>query len=201
MVERIIRTFRSAYIRYFEAKNTRDWSTEYLSIFVKNYNNRPHTITKEKPSQALRGGAAAFRAFVRIKQHHFKLARKMDPQPSIPPALQPGRYVKIARKRGVFDKEADPRGNFSEEVFKIYRIDRTKNIPVWHLQDLQGERVQGAFYRQELAQFLYSENALFVVERILKQRKRGRRLEYLVSWRGYGPEFNSWVPSTDVSHL
>ena len=35
---------------------------------------------------------------------------------------------------------------------------------------------------------------VFEVERIVAQRKRGRCLEYLVSWRGYPAEENTWEP-------
>ena len=35
-------------------------------------------------------------------------------------------------------------------------------------------------------------DALFEVERIVAQRKRGRAVEYLVAWKGYPPEENTW---------
>jgi transposase InsO family protein len=38
----------------------------------------------------------------------------------------------------------------------------------------------------------------FTVERIVAQRRRGRRVEYLVMWKGYPPEENTWEP---LAHL
>lgn len=41
-------------------------------------------------------------------------------------------------------------------------------------------------------------DALFEVERIIAQRKRGKRLEYLVAWRGYPPEEYTWEPLSSL---
>lgn len=38
----------------------------------------------------------------------------------------------------------------------------------------------------------------YKVERILDSRIRYRRLEYLVSWKGYGQDENSWTPALNV---
>ena len=38
----------------------------------------------------------------------------------------------------------------------------------------------------------------FVVERIVAQRKRGRRTEFLVAWKGYPPEENTWEPRSSL---
>ena len=35
-------------------------------------------------------------------------------------------------------------------------------------------------------------DSVFEVERIVAQRKRGRSVEYLVAWKGYPPEENTW---------
>jgi len=40
----------------------------------------------------------------------------------------------------------------------------------------------------------------WVVERILARRKRGRTNEYLVEWKGYPPEENTWEPHSAIRH-
>ena len=39
----------------------------------------------------------------------------------------------------------------------------------------------------------------YEVEDVLDSRYRGRQLQYLVRWAGYGPESDSWEPSSYVS--
>ena len=44
-------------------------------------------------------------------------------------------------------------------------------------------------------------NGNFLVERLMDRRRRYGRLQYLVRWKGYGPEHDSWEPERNVRHL
>ncbi|XP_056335632.1 chromobox protein homolog 7-like [Danio aesculapii] len=45
---------------------------------------------------------------------------------------------------------------------------------------------------------LLEEGAVYAVKEILRSRRRGGQLEYLVDWEGYGPEERTWVPRADI---
>lgn len=56
----------------------------------------------------------------------------------------------------------------TEEIFKVYRVDRTQAIPTYYVKDLDGEIIEGAFYREELIKTTLPDH--FQVD-VLKTRK------------------------------
>jgi len=45
------------------------------------------------------------------------------------------------------------------------------------------------------------DDALIDIDRIVKTRKRGGKVQYLVTWRGYLEKFNSWVEALKKKKL
>ena len=101
-----------------------------------------------------------------------------------------GDRVRITMRRQPFKKGYLRR--WSEEIFVIDA--RLPTVPVtYRLKDLADEAIKGKFYELEIQKVVKSDEDYFYVEKILKTRRRGGRIEYLVKWVGYPGKFNSWT--------
>ena len=68
--------------------------------------------------------------------------------------------------------------------------------PVTYLiKDLNNVPIKGSFYKQELQKTTGQE--IFRNSKVI--RKKGQKA--FVSWEGYGPEFNSWIPISSIKNL
>ena len=64
----------------------------------------------------------------------------------------------------------------------------------YYLKDLNGNKIDGVFYEQELLKTNIKDNDLYIIEKIIK--KTGNK--YLVKWRGYDDSLNSYVNKNDI---
>ena len=58
-----------------------------------------------------------------------------------------GDNVKISLNKNIFEKSYGT--NWTEEIFVIYDI-KYSNVPYYYLKDLNGEKLDGTFYQEEL---------------------------------------------------
>ena len=67
--------------------------------------------------------------------------------------------------------------------------------PVTYLiKDLNNNVIKGSFYKQELQKTTGQE--IFRISKIIKKKNKNA----FVSWEGYGPEFNSWIPISSMKN-
>jgi len=52
--------------------------------------------------------------------------------------------------------------------------------------------------REQLSADVYLGDGVFKVEKIVADRQRGSKVEYLLKWEGYGNEDNTWEPKANV---
>ena len=108
------------------------------------------------------------------------------------PKFKVNDLVRISlKRRNLFDK---PSGNlkWSEELFKIHSINRS-NVITYKIKDLNGEIIEDIFYEKEL-QKTKNTSEVYIIEKNIRKSKN----KYLVKWRGYSNDFNSWVDKDDI---
>ena len=100
-----------------------------------------------------------------------------------------GDKVRITMQRQPFRKGY--MGNWSEEIFVFSMRHPTRPV-TYSIKDLSDESIKGKFYEYELQKVIKRDD-VYIVEKILKTRKRAGKIEYFVKWRSYSEKFNSWV--------
>jgi len=186
VVERFNRTLKGLMYRWFTYKNTRRY-VEVLPKLLKNYNNTWHSSIKMRPSDVTNEDKV-------VEVYENLYGPEAKDTPKAPSNLKVGDFVRLLFKPDKFRRGYQPQ--WTEEVFKIDNIRPHRPYPIYSVRDLNGEPVQGTWYAPELQRI--TEPEMYIIEEVLKTRGRGDRKEYFVSWRGYGPEFNSWV--SDIHH-
>ena len=178
IVERFNRTLKSKMWRYFTYKNTRRF-LDVLPDLLHSYNNTFHRSIGMKPSDV----STKNEALVRRRLYPLKSKQKLKWKYSV------GDKVRITMQRQPFKKGY--LGNWSEEIFVVNVLYPTQPV-TYGIKDLAGEDIKGKFYELELQKIQKCDD-VFIVEKILKTRKRAGKIEYFVKWRSYPDKFNSWV--------
>ena len=151
-----------------------------MNKLVKEYNNSYHRTVKMKPVDASK---KSNENTVR-KNYNFKITDKK-------PKFSIGDKVRVSLLKDIFEKGYA--SNWSEQIYVIYDI-KSSNVHYCYLKDLNGNKIDGVFYEQELLKNNVKDNDLYIIEKIIK--KIGNK--YLVKWRGYDDNSNSYVNKNDI---
>lgn len=187
--ERSIRTLKTRIFKYLSYANSYTF-IDKLDDFVKAYNNSYHRSIKMTPSQVNDGNI--LQVYENIKDSQCSPMRQKRAKVKV------GDYVRITKYKNVFTKGYEC--NFTEEVFKVKTVVPRKPI-VYRIVDLQGEEVEGTFYEQEVQKIIFDETAARAIEKIIKQKGKGKNLQYLIRWRGYNKAFDSWIYANTVTSI
>jgi len=110
-----------------------------------------------------------------------------------------GKHVRISKEKAKFAKSAEL--NFSTEIFRISKVIPSTTMPVYELEDLNNQTIDGSFYQEKLTPVVVTKQTQFKIDKILSTRVRRGIKEHMVRWLGYGPEFDSWVKASDIVKL
>ena len=165
VVERWNRTIKTKMFKYFTANNTKNY-IDKLDDLIKLYNNTYHRSLGCTPSQA--------RQPAYYQQVFDNLYAKRIQERKQTPKFKVGDYVRIIKKKEIFEKRFTP--NWTEELFTIKTVKKTKP-PTYTIQDLRGEPIVGSFYKKELQK---SNQQTYRIEKVIRKRTRNGESESLV---------------------
>ena len=186
VVERVNRTLKSKLYRYFTAVNSLRY-IDVLQDLVDSYNNTYHRSIGRAPATVslLNVGTVRRKLYGGITS---TVAKKFK--------FHVGDHVRLSLRKRLFKKGY--KMNWTEEIFQITkRLSRTP--VVYTVQDLLQRPIEGTFYEEELQRVKRPD--IFRIEKVLKKRTKNKNAEYLVRWSGYGPDFDSWIQSTDIEPI
>ena len=180
VIERFNRSLRELMMKEFVKNNNTIWYN-ILPKLIKIYNNRYHSTIKMKPIQVNKSNEKY------IKENIYTYNKT-----SKNPKFKINDLVRISlKKRPVFDK-ASSNVKWSEELFKVHSINKS-NVITYKIKDLNDEIIEGIFYERKL-QKTKNTSEVYIIEKIIQKNKN----KYLVKWRNYSDEFNSWVDKDDI---
>ena len=180
VIERFNRSLRELMMKEFVKNNNTVWYN-ILPKLIKIYNNRYHSTIKMKPIEVNKSNEKY------IKENIYTYDKT-----SKNPKFKINDLVRISlKRRDLFDKPSSDI-KWSEELFKIHSINKL-NVITYKIKDLNDEIIKGIFYEKEL-QKSKNTSEVYIIEKIIRKNKN----KYLVKWRGYSDDFNSWIDKDDI---
>ena len=88
--------------------------------------------------------------------------------------------------------------NFSQEIFRINKVNNRTPRPVYELEDLNITFIEGQFNQEELTPVQITEETTYEINKILDKRVRSGIQDYRVRWQEYKKHFDSWVTASSV---
>ena len=180
VIERFNRSLRELMMKEFVKNNNTVWYN-ILPNLIKTYNNRYHSTIKMKPIQVNKSNEK----YIKENIYTYNKISKI-------PKFKINDLVRISlKRRDLFDK---PSSNikWSEELFKIHLINKS-NVITYKIKDLNDNIIEGNFYEREL-QKTKNNSEIYIIEKIIRKNKN----KYLVKWRNYSDDFNSWIDKNDI---
>ena len=197
IVERVIRTLKNLLYKKMEFHNTYNW-VELLDDVEQKYLSSYHRTIKMTPNQAeLQQNQFLLRLTFHENYSKYNFKR---------PKFKVGDRVRVSLLRGKFAREFMQR--FSEEFFIISHIaesppDVQLPAPRYYLTDINGDILKGnpSFFENDLSLYIPNEKTRYKVDKIIGQRIRNKKKQYLVTWRGWPENTATWEDADNIENI
>lgn len=101
-----------------------------------------------------------------------------------------GQHVRVSDRRMVFDRGYTP--NLSTAIFTIRKVQYNTDPITYLLKSFDNQEIEGSMYAEELQNVENPDE--YLVEKVLRRRNG----QAYVKWLGFGSEYNSWIPESDL---
>ena len=183
IIERYNRTQKENMYKKFTKNGNHIWFN-MIDDIVNLYNNKKHSAIN----------------YLTPKNAYFNeidLQKERETKDENKPKFKVNDRVRISYKRGVFDKGY--LANWSYEIFKVSDVLNTNPI-TYKIKDFENEEIKGSFYATELKLTNQKDN-VYLIEKVLDERKYKGKKQYLVKWLGYSDKHNNWLDENDFATL
>ena len=199
VAERVIRTLKNKMYKYFERSRSYRF-VEELQNLVYSYNHTPHRSlgSKLSPVQVNKTNEEQIWDHMYGTKDREHITSANQPR-RLKLEYQIGDLVRLSYNRYTFQR--DYHQKWTTEIFKVSERFLTQNIPLYRVKDYLGEKIAGTFYQRELQKVNKTEDALWIVEKVLKKRKRAGKVEYYVKFDGWGNKYNSWIAEDSIQNI
>lgn len=192
IAERFIKTLKDKISRFVIHFNTEEFSKKLQKI-VNTYNLTPHrSLMFKSPTDVfLLTDWHDIKTFsVLLYKKHLVKGR------SVSKALSTGTVVRIKNWRGSFTRTYHLQN--SRELFRVDSVN-FHHVPItYNLKDLEGKKILGIFYKEELTEV--DDSGLYEIK-VLKTRKRKGKVEYLVKYVHFPDSKAEWIQSKMIERI
>ncbi|KAK3107407.1 hypothetical protein FSP39_013884 [Pinctada imbricata] len=174
---------------------------DILPQLVNNYNSTPHrSLNDIAPKDVDKDNEADVWAFMYLKGKRRPKSKKISSikrkKRNIIYQFKLNQLVRLSHLKHVFHRGYQQQ--FTGEIFKIYKRFHIQGIPMYKVKDFNGDIIDGNFYQSDLQAVDKAQDALWIIEKLIKKRRRKGATEWLVKYESWPDKFNQWVNESDI---
>ena len=192
LVERFIRTLKRKIVKFVTHFNDENY-TNVLEDIIATYNCTPHSSLD---------GRSPLDIHLMYKWEDIKRFSKLlykdnkQNQNLVRKKLAPGTVVRLKGIKNQFSRSFHIQNTY--ELFKVKKVN-LNHIPItYSIVDLEGNKIDGIFYHQELIKV--SNSGFFEIKVVDKRVRKGKK-EFLVEYVNYPMSERQWIKKSQIKKI